>query len=367
MSNELVKRGQDTPVSALQKLLTANSKQIEMATRSIRPERLIRLACTALNVTPALQNCNMLSICNSVMLSAQLGLEINNGLGHGWLIPYKGVCTFQPGYRGLIDLAYRAESIKTISPIVVYEGDEWDLREGDDPHFHHTPVPPSRRVKKGEDYSWIGAYSRCRLPDGRIDLLWMWREEIEDLRRKSSRAGNGPWDTWFWEMVKKTPIKRHMKFLRLSQDAEIAVGVDDQAEAFAASDAVKTRRDEVVQDMVLESSFVDQALDAEDKIGGGSREEQERVRDQKLAAIKSGTPAVPEERPTIMDREFADPDPGAAVTDERAEEVKKAMQDAGWNRKQAEKLWSDLGVNNAYGLTNKKADLAMATIAGKEG
>lgn len=73
------------------------------------------------------------------------------------------------------------------------------------------------------------------------------------------------------------------------------------------------------------------------------------------------------EPPTVQDLGFApELDPNATVTDERAEEVKEAMQAAGWTRKQAEKLWSDLGVNNAYGLTNKKADLALATIAGKE-
>ena len=364
MSNELVQRGKDTPVSALQKLLTANSKQIEMATKSIRPERLIRLACTAVNTTPSLQNCNMLSICNSVMLSAQLGLEINNGLGHGWLIPYKGVCTFQPGYRGLIDLAFRAESIESIKPVVVYEGDEFDYQEGEDPHLVHKPVPPSKRTREGDDYAWIGAYSRCRLPDGMTDVLWMWREEIEDLRRKSSRAGNGPWDTWFWEMVKKTPIKRHMKYLRLSEDAGRAVGVDDQAEAFAAKDADKQqRRDEVAQDMILEASFVDQAMDADEKLARGTRDEQQAVAERKLA-VAGKAPAPATEQPPIADGHI---DPNATVTDERAEEVKDAMQAANWTRKQAEKLWSDLGVNNAYGLTNKKADLAMATIAGKEG
>ena len=288
MANDLIVKGKDTPVTALQKLLTANAKQIEMATRSIRPERLIRLACTAVNLTPSLQNCNMLSICNSVMLSAQLGLEINNGLGHGWLIPYKGVCTFQPGYRGLIDLAYRAESIKTIQPIVVYDGDEFDLKEGDAPHLYHVPVAPSKRAKEGDGYNWIGAYSRARIPDGSTDLLWMWREEIEELRRKSSKAGdNSPWNTWFWEMVKKTPTKRHMKFLRLSPEAEAGVGIDDQAEAFAAKEREgKPRRDEVAQDMVLEATFVDQALDAEDKLSG-SREDQQHAADEKIERLSA--------------------------------------------------------------------------------
>jgi hypothetical protein len=41
------------------------------------------------------------------MTAAQLGLEpgIN---GQGYLIPYKGTCTFVPGWKGLVDLVARS-------------------------------------------------------------------------------------------------------------------------------------------------------------------------------------------------------------------------------------------------------------------
>lgn len=287
MPNEIAKRG-DSPATALQNFLTMNQKQLVMALPDqlrARPERFIRLATTALVTTPQLQNCNMLSICNSVMLAAQLGLEPNNGLGHGWLIPYAKVCTFQPGYRGLLDLGYRAQAFKAAQPQVVYVGDDFEYEEGATPKLFHRPAPPSRRKKlsdEDEDYDWTGAYCRVVVPDGSIDVMWMWREEIEAVRAKASRAGdNSPWVKWFWEMVRKTPVKRHMKFLRLSPQAALGVGVDDQAEAFHAKNYEASRAPLLAQDNVIDAVMEEQALAAEDALRG-SREQQQQVAATKI-------------------------------------------------------------------------------------
>lgn len=307
MPNEIAKRG-DSPATALQNFLTVNQKQLVMALPDqlrTRPERFIRLATTALVTTPQLQNCGMLSICNSVMLAAQLGLEPNNGLGHGWLIPYAKVCTFQPGYRGLLDLGYRADSFKAAQPQVVYVGDDFEYEEGATPKLFHKPAPPSRRRKSGdgdEDWEWIGAYCRVKLADGGIDALWMWREEIELVRAKASRAGdNSPWNKWFWEMVRKTPVKRHMKFLRLSPQAALGVGIDDQAEAFHARDYSASRAPLLAQDNVIDATMEEQALAAEDVLRG-SREQQQEVAAQRIEQEQSKRTRQPRTpKPARMD------------------------------------------------------------------
>jgi len=279
MSTSLVERGKDTPVSALNKLLLANQKQIELALpKHLRPERLIRLAVTALHTTPSLQDCSMLSIANSVMLAAQLGLEINNGLGHGWLIPYKRVCTYQPGYRGLLELSYRTQKIKDARPIMVYEFEPFEYEEGAHPKFNHTPLRPEHRGTE-----WIGAYNRLTHTDGFESVYWMWRQEIEEIRDKCSRTkDSGPWVTWFAEMVKKTVVKRQLKLSQLSPEIGFAVGIDDQAEAHASNgDEPKRHKPEVVQDMVLEDSLIEQAHQVDDALAG-SREAQKDVLTLKL-------------------------------------------------------------------------------------
>jgi len=280
MESELVKRGTDTPVSALSKLLMANQKQIELALpKHLRPERLIRLAVTALSTTPSLQDCSLLSICNSVMLAAQLGLEINNGMGHGWLIPYGKICTFQPGYRGLLELAYRSGRIKDARALLVYEAEPFTYSEGANPVFTHEPKPLSIR---GEQ--WIGAYSRLTHLDNFQSCFWMWREEILEVRDKCSRTKDkGPWVTWFEEMVKKTALKRHLKTSQLSSAIALAVGVDDQAEAHSAKE--ETLKSQAfkgpVQDLVLDGSIIEDSIQADHALAG-SREAQREVCDQKL-------------------------------------------------------------------------------------
>lgn len=282
MTNLVLQKGKDTPVSALNTLLLRNQKQIELALpKHLRPERLIRLAVTALNTTPSLQDCSLLSICNSVMLAAQLGLEINNGLGHGWLIPYGKVCTFQPGYRGLLDLAFRTGKITDARAIVVYENEPFTYTEGAQPEFSHQPLAPEKR---GE---WIGAYSRLTHAGGFQSVYFMWRQEIEEIRDKTSKTKDrGPWVTWFWEMVKKTVIKRHLKMAQLSNEVEFAVGIDDQAEAHAAKEDTPKPRREPVQDLVLGGGIIDDARAADDTLAG-SREAQQEVAQAKL---KRGRP-----------------------------------------------------------------------------
>lgn len=74
------------------------------------PERFTRIALSALNTTPALNQCTPMSFLAALMNAAQLGLEPNTPLGQAYLIPYKNhgtlECQFQIGYKGLIELAY---------------------------------------------------------------------------------------------------------------------------------------------------------------------------------------------------------------------------------------------------------------------
>lgn len=65
----------------------------------ITPERFTRMALSALNTTPKLNECTPMSFLAALMNAAQLGLEPNTPLGQAFLIPYnnKGEmeCQFQ--------------------------------------------------------------------------------------------------------------------------------------------------------------------------------------------------------------------------------------------------------------------------------
>ena len=109
-------------------MIKAMKPEIEKALpKVITPERFTRMALSALNTTPKLQECSQMSFLGALMNAAQLGLEPNTPLGQAYLIPYKNhgklECQFQIGYKGLIDMVYRNDNIQTVQAQCVYEND----------------------------------------------------------------------------------------------------------------------------------------------------------------------------------------------------------------------------------------------------
>ena len=83
---------------------------------------------------PDLLRCSKESIFRSLKEAAAYGLELNGMLGQAYLIPYneKGVMTshLQLGYKGLIALARRSNTIKTIAAEPIHENDIFEVELG---------------------------------------------------------------------------------------------------------------------------------------------------------------------------------------------------------------------------------------------
>ncbi len=201
VANTALTKRNETPPQALQRLLTAGRQQLAVAVGdAMDPNRMIRLAVTALHQSTDLQECSMVSIANSVMLAAQLRLEINTSLGHAWLIPYKRACTFQIGYRGLIELAHRSDAIHDVNAHLVHAQDHFDLEYGDAPRCYHKPAMKDRG-------DWIGAYCSVRYKEGPASALFMFRDEIEALRDKASQSKDSSYSPWKkWPAAAPTPM-----------------------------------------------------------------------------------------------------------------------------------------------------------------
>ena len=73
--------------------------------KHLTPERMTRVALTALMKNPLLLDCTPASLMNSLMICSQAGLEPDGRLAH--LIPYKTTCQVIFDYKGLIALALR--------------------------------------------------------------------------------------------------------------------------------------------------------------------------------------------------------------------------------------------------------------------
>lgn len=201
-------------------------------------DRFQRICMTALTQNPALAQCTPASFIGSVLNAAQLGLEPNTPLGQAYLIPYKGKCTFQLGYKGVIELARRSGQISMIKAQAVHQNDEFHYELGLNPTLHHVPA-------EGDRGPVVKYYAFYKTKDGDFDFEVATREEMVEFRRKYSKANNSPWNTEFDEMAKKTLVKRVLKYAPLSTEIARQITTDNTVKAFDAKEP------ELMKDMAL--------------------------------------------------------------------------------------------------------------------
>jgi recombination protein RecT len=135
-------------------------------------DRMTRLALTAFSQNETLQKCTPHSIASCVMMSAQTGLEIGVG-GQAYLVPYFDrkknayICTFIPGWKGLVDLVARAGRA-TVWTGVVFPGDEFEYQLGDAPFCRHKPGDG------GDGQKFTHVYAIGRVRDAQMPVIEVW-------------------------------------------------------------------------------------------------------------------------------------------------------------------------------------------------
>jgi recombination protein RecT len=229
-----------TNQSSKKDLILKNQKQVPLLLEKMKSqltlvlpghmsaERMTRIALTEFRKTPKLAECDPMSICASVLMSAQLGLEVGV-LGQGYLVPYWNKklncyeCQFIPGYRGFITLARRSGQIISISTQIVYENDEFYYELGLDDKLIHKPV-------KNNPGNMIAAYSVAKLVGGGHQFLVMFKERIDQVRDKA-QAQSGPWASDYEAMAMKTVVRRLFKWLPCSVEMQKAAIIDEHSEA----------------------------------------------------------------------------------------------------------------------------------------
>lgn len=155
------------PVVAFNAFMQKHKSQLELALpKHLNADRMVRLSLTAFSQNPTLQQCDPKSIFGSIIVASQLGLEIGVN-GQGYLVPYKGKCTFVPGWKGLVDLANRGGRC-TVWTGAVYEGDEFDYMLGDSPYCKHKPCGEFEESKLTHVYA-IG-----RVKDSEMPVIEVW-------------------------------------------------------------------------------------------------------------------------------------------------------------------------------------------------
>lgn len=228
-------------VTTLRDILAKMTPQLRQALPStvrLDPERFARMLLTTVSRTPHLQRCTARSILEAAMESAALGLAIEPSLGHAYMLPFGNEAKLLVGYRGYIALAHRSGRVAAVWAGVVHARDKWQRFEGTDPVIVHEPAPPRKVDQAGGaqatlEEEAIAYYACIKLLDGTVKSEWLWREDVEKVRKRSPavKAGRStPWDTDYDEMAKKTAIRRLCKTADLSPELTRAATVDEQRE-----------------------------------------------------------------------------------------------------------------------------------------
>ncbi len=213
---------------AMQTYIKQMENEIKKALPSVlTPERFTRIVLSALSTNPKLAETTPQSFLGAMMTAAQLGVEPNTPLGQAYLLPYWNSknrcyeCQFQLGYKGLLDLAYRSGDVSVIQAHVVYENDEFSYAFGLNPELRHIPAKQDR----GEP-THVYAIFHTKSDGYGFEVASI--ESIRIHAQKYSKSfDNGPWQTNFEEMAKKTVLKRVLKYAPLKSEFTRALVQDE--------------------------------------------------------------------------------------------------------------------------------------------
>lgn len=207
----------------------------------LNADRMMRIALTCFSQTPKLRECTGQSIAGAIIVASQLGLEpgIN---GQGYLVPYKtkqgSVCTFVPGWQGLVGLVNNTGRA-TVWTGAVFEGDEWDLELGSNPRCQHRPGP-----NYGDESMMTWVYACGKVNGAELPIIDAWpMSRVWKHRDKHNKVGNSHYSFVYPEMyARKCVVLQVLKYLPRS------VAIDN---ALAASYAGERGRPMVVDHGVI--------------------------------------------------------------------------------------------------------------------
>ena len=149
----------------------------------ISVERMIQIILNACSANPTLMEPKMrYSLFLACIQAAKLKLKPNTPLGECYLIPYKGIVTMQPGYRGIKKLVMNTGLVSSMEPRVVYENDEFDYGLGLKPFLTHKPA------KSGEKGGLMYAYCIVRFKDGSEPFFEVMDQTDISIIKKSSKS-----------------------------------------------------------------------------------------------------------------------------------------------------------------------------------
>lgn len=179
------------------KNLMENPKKFEILKNKLAAE---------MRKNPKLQDCDPASIGGALMKAIQLDLDIGE-TDECYLVPRKGVASFQISYKGLIKIAYQTGFVDVVRSEVVYQDDDFEFDVADQKIVKHKPGHK-------RDFA-IGYYAVVSLKTGKEIVKYFTRSQI-DMRKEKSASQNF-WKNGYDQMAQKVCVREALKLIPKSK------------------------------------------------------------------------------------------------------------------------------------------------------
>lgn len=211
---------------------------------------------------PKLLECSNHSIVSSILEAAGLGLHFAASSGLAYLVPYKGICTFMPGYRGFAELAYRTKKYESINAQRIHSDEVKkkliEIHLGSTPHVIHRYDPSISR----NDTNVVGVYAVANfIKTGNHQVEVMDIAQLAQVR--GCAKSQNVWNSHLGEMQRKSVIRRLFKSLECSREMQYALEKNDQ-HANMSTEEVEYKSPMDTLDAALEVPQVDEKEDVVD-------------------------------------------------------------------------------------------------------
>lgn len=204
------------------------------------------------------------SLKQAILNIAAIGLTLSPVHKYAYLVPRDGKVMLDLSYKGLVQLAVEARSVKYVQAELVFSKDEFKLRgRGQEPIHNRNPFDKERG-------DVIGAYCIAKTFDGEFLVETMSADEIYDIRDRTQaykayvekKTKSCPWVSDPGEMFKKTVIRRASKSWPMTDtreesrfakaievyDGSESVGFDAATQLEAPSEDLKPKKIETIKE-----------------------------------------------------------------------------------------------------------------------
>lgn len=179
----------------------------------------VRLAADSKNTK--LFECDPQSLIEAIKQAAAYGWEIGGVLGHCYLVPYSGSVQMQPGYKGMLDLAYRSGAVTGVCVECVHDGDVFEVEFGDSDKITHKPSMAQDRHQQRITH----VYAIIRMNNGDVARAVMTRDQVDAHKQQYSKTwqkADSAWSTAWEAMAKKTLL------LQVMRRGKVPLSVEDR-------------------------------------------------------------------------------------------------------------------------------------------